>query len=537
MKKLIFLVLMVPLLVMAQRNGSYPGGGGSSSAITNLINDNGPAGVLSANNTHVGTNVTSVQVAAAGGVTNKVGAQSIISYRDPYNLYVTGSTNSNVNISPYSWAGYITMKWSTNALNTPLLNANQAFCPAWTNSMGYMIWFSTDNDSDSDLILDYVLTKTNVDRSTFTNWCYLAGAAGQVEPIPGTVSQTFYPVATNWNQLLNPVITGGDAIANVLFGPPFPTIRYGTNTVTNISITASSSLSNNIITIDPINGDDTVASIGGKAFKNWQVADYFAKQAQYPLRWNFLSGTNDFTHHIWYPSNAVITAQADSVFTGYDKNRGSFIFPCGTFKMNGGYIYQPAGWGWGAMALQRNDFTGNYIEFRNVRALCDYSVIQNSTTNALDEYMYDCDWTTGSWNIELNQVATAPPINLYVFNSLLKWRSMNPTLSSSNAKLITTMNATIHIQGSSLSISNSFSNVAGTRGWAPFFQVMAGVDKVYSSGNTYEVQGTNKLWYFVDIFNNGSGVGKMWSDVQFPTNKLNGEGYLTNIFYPPFTNF
>ena len=361
-----------------------------ASSITAQVATNAPDG-----NWLLSSNQIAATFSSSGAVTTTNGAVTILNLTDYNHIYVTGTTDVLANASPYTRI--------TDGYNDGYLPHNTAY----TNIYGRMVWFDQNiaNDFQGQASgVGWILTMTNFNHFG-SNLFYDALGMSYVPYNTNTVPEyTVYPlVGVQWVSTLpgNPGDPFNPSNPGDINGGPAPTIAYGTNVVTNVVTRLSNFPASVDVEVDPINGNDSMGTIGGYPFKTISAAMALAVGGE---RWHFKKGTNDLTTYIWCPINAYIDCDSGAVFTTRDTTIPYMFIPRGTCSLNGGSFIQPL-WAFTGPALNIQKLTTNFFNLNHVTVSAEHGCLQTvgtlTSTNLLTINITDCNFAGGSWVIEL----------------------------------------------------------------------------------------------------------------------------------------
>ena len=295
---------------------------------------------------------------------------NVYTYTDWTCLYVSGSTNAAVNAAPYK-------------IHFDFYDNQNRHEIAWTNSNGFMIWLDGGGFGLFNYAGGFIMTGTVPDWAGGTNLYYIQG--GSQLPLG------IFNLTNQWNDASgSPVVYGGPNIF----------VAYGTNSVTNIVAVSTLTTTNSFITVDPVNGNDSTASIGGKPFKSLEFAISRDRGGSY---WHLLPGTNNIFFP-WFPTNATVHCEPGAVIVTSNMWYQFIIASYGNFYMDNVRLLQfPIGGNYGAPPLGDYNPDGpSQYQLENVTLFADYGGLQDGGAPYPRTYrLHGCNFTSGSYGIEL----------------------------------------------------------------------------------------------------------------------------------------
>jgi hypothetical protein len=496
----LFLFLFIPLTCVAiPGNGPYPiSGGGASTNLQGLAQIN-----------YVGTNVIQIP--------------------DYYHLYVTGTTDALVGTTA-SPSLYTRM---LPGYNDGYATAN----PAYTNNNGRMLWLDINpNDFFQTGGKGWILT-SNVFNTNGANLYYdflTGGNNPNNQPIQWSTAFTsffVYPITNQWATGMYGAAGSGTNSFGTINGGTFPFVLFATNTITNIVTYLSTVPTNNTITIDPINGNDSTGYKGGYAFKTIQAAMQFSTGGE---RWHFLYGTNYFIQYVWNPNNANVDMDSGASIEQLDIGFGVAISPVGAFSLNGGTIQQPMSYGFGGPVFLYQAQTSNLLAFNNVHIIAEHGGIQpesSAATASFIEIVKNCVLDVGSYGIEVSGANIIADIVGNIVNEHSWLTATNEQEVGSILNIVGLYSAGTTNYFASGNIVNLYDSYADAGGGKCIWASTGG--GIVASGNELNTAlGTNGVNWAA--YANGTGYILLQSG-NYPSSQVSTNVYIVPVYWP--TNY
>lgn len=377
--------------------------------------------------------------------------------------------------------------------------------PAFTNNQSRMLWLTANpNVPPQFAAFGWVMTGIGIEA---TNSLYYDNeTATENYPEPNYPGITVSGLTGTWT-LNDP--------SGIYQNDPVPTVTMGTNWITNICVRVYGVQTNNDIVIDPINGDDSKASIGGFSFKTVPAAMHFSRGGEH---WVFKPGTNDFTDYVWVPVNAKVDCDAGAVFYTASTWTPEMLLANGTFELNGGKIIQQPGTGFSQPPWFVSKFATNTMTINGVTMICDHGCVQSDYANSgppLTVNAFNNTFRGGSYVFEMQSTNTTS----FVKNNTIEVSRWNPNTTFA-IPLGIYSSGVMHLSGNSFSASNTVS------GFNISLIKSEGSGKIFASGNTFDPYvGTSTNVFFYEV---GTANGRIYVAGGNPnTNRITG--FYTNV--------
>ncbi len=362
-------------------------------------NYRGPGGVGMFTNQPAWTNVNGMMIwldSNGNDFTNAGGAGTISCSTASPTITLAGAT-FNPNFFGDIWSGTTDLGTisSVDDATHITLDANA------TATLSGASWFQTWNQSFG--LYGYVLCAKAFDHGGLNTY-YDDLSAPQYSTIPNNPGLGYWMPTNQWVSFLGPGQLYASYVAN---GGPTPFVTWGTNYVTNVCQRLSSTYTNGVISVDPVNGSDVLGSVGGYPFQSVIVAQQFSKGGE---TWHFYPGISPLNDFCWSPANATVQCDPGAIIEQPDLIYPLYrIVPMGTFSMTGGEIYQPIYLNCPGPIMGQGSGASNYCAFNGVTFLTSFGCWQDQdrTVNAAHNYnsftviFNGCNLSGGSYNIEL----------------------------------------------------------------------------------------------------------------------------------------
>jgi hypothetical protein len=310
-------------------------------------------------------------------------------------------------------------------------------------------------------------------------------------------------------------------------------VSWGTNTVTNIVAVNSLTTTNSDITVDPVFGNDSTASVGGGAFKTLLLANQFAKGGEH---WHFKLGTNDISGWVWGPTNALIDCDAGAVFESKDINVSIFMTAAGSEVINNGRIQNQIGWGFGGPCYNIWNGNTNLLSFNGTTIYSDHGDIQhgNSATNQLTILINNCQLYGGSWDLEFTGQSGSSNMNAYISNTTIHENSWNilPSSGVQNLRAVYSLWCNLHISGLTVIVNNTTTN--SVAGLPNAIMIDVGTTAWVGPLVVDNSQSTNAYYYFSIATN--ANANAYYYGPALPTNVIYGKSPVYPLLQPQPAN-